>query len=117
MSFNGYYVYYIDIYTNVEYIQIFVCIFVCICYISFMGTVFYFKSLFFIIHTLDHEPPHVTVYYPSKKNYEAKARVNLLTCTVIDSIGFSLKSLKTIEKLTKQKQELLLERWYETRPK
>lgn len=70
-----------------------------------------------MIHTLDHNPPHVTVYKGRPDNYEAKARINIETCKVIDSEGFSKKEENILELLAKQNKIDFMEAWYETRPK
>ena len=80
-----------------------------------MPTVLTIRNLMFMIHTRDHNPPHVTIYCGVPDDWQANARVNLENCQVMDSTGFKNKDIKIIEALCIVNRESFLEVWYETR--
>lgn len=82
----------------------------------YMPTVLRVFSFLWIIHTNDHEPAHVTVYKGTPDNYEAKARIEIVTGRVIDSEGLKSSALEKMSTVTIEFRELLQERWNETRP-
>lgn len=81
-----------------------------------MGTVLRILNVIFMIHTRDHNPPHVTVYQGNPKNFDAKARIEIETSEVMDSVGFSARALKKLQAVVDQEREFFMEKWNETRP-
>ena len=83
----------------------------------YIGTVLRVLGLLFVIHTRDHEPPHVTIYKGTPDNYEAVARIEIATSRVISSNGFRSRLLKILEGIVKSQTRYLMEKWNESRPK
>ena len=81
-----------------------------------MPTVKVINKLLFIIHTNDHNPPHVTIYFGLPESHEAKARVEIDTGIIMCSFGFSVKSLRMLQKEIVENKEFYYEKWTETRP-
>ena len=69
-------------------------------------------NLIFMIHTDEHGHPHVTIYFPRRKNFERMAKVQIKDQRVLDSVGFGAKDLKIIKAIVKQEADLLLEAWH-----
>ena len=82
-----------------------------------MGTVLRVLGLLFVIHTRDHEPPHVTIYQGTPQNYEAVARIEIMTGRIISSRRFSVKRLGLLVTIVQAEREYLKEKWDESRPK
>jgi len=86
-----------------------------------MPTVPIVKSLLFLIHTRDHDPPHVTVFYGTPEKFEAKARVVISTGEFLkrkkSESEFSSKDKKLIQKIVEQNRAKFMEDWNETRSK
>jgi hypothetical protein len=55
------------------------------------------------------------VYYGNPKSFEAKARIDIIKCELMDSQGFSSKALKEILIICENKKDLFLEVWHDTR--
>ena len=67
--------------------------------------------MLFIIHTKDHDPAHVHVYFGTPKDHEARARVQLQNVEIIDSDAFTGSDLKKIEDRCEKRKEEFLTEW------
>lgn len=87
----------------------------------YMPTVLIVKNLLFMIHTLDHNPPHVTVFYGTPEKFEAKARVEIESGKFLKNKAgekeFSSKDKRLIQQIVEQNKENFMEVWNESRPK
>ena len=83
----------------------------------YMGTVLRVLGLLFIIHTRDHEPPHVTIYQGTPRDYEAVARIEIETSRLMSSKGFRKRLLNLLEETVRAERKYLMEKWNESRPK
>ncbi len=72
-----------------------------------------YKGISVWIYYNDHGYPHVEIYKGKPEKYEAHMKLNLLDFSIIESTGFSERSIRIIqEKLRPYKANLLLD-WYE----
>lgn len=76
-----------------------------------MPTLLIYRNVMFIIHTRDRGFPHVTVYQGTPETFEAMAKIRLDRVKILESRGFSAKSLKLLLALTEQNQADWLEEW------
>lgn len=73
-----------------------------------MGTVAIYGNVRIVIHTKDHQPPHVHAIAP-----DAEAVFNLKTMQLIRSRGFDTKSVTKIRQFIEDRQDELMEAWNE----
>lgn len=73
-----------------------------------MPTVYETKNLRIVIHTDDHDPPHVHVIGP-----DAEAKITIADLNCYFNKGFSSRDIKRIISYLKQRQAQLQEKWDE----
>ena len=81
-------------------------------YLMSMGTVFIFRSVKFVIRTNDHNPPHVHII-----RGDCEAKIEIKGRRIIRSMGYSSNDIKRIVKFMEEREDLLLEAWYEIHKK
>jgi hypothetical protein len=78
-----------------------------------MGEIFRFGNTIVRIWSNDHKPPHVEVFSPSMKNWEAKAKFRIQDLVCIENSGFSEKDIQLIQRFLEKRREKLAEKWRE----
>ncbi len=73
-----------------------------------MGTIFIFRNIRIVIHSKDHEPPHIHAISPKG---EAKIELDSLKCFFCR--GYTERDLKMILEFISEKKEILLEAWHD----
>jgi hypothetical protein len=73
-----------------------------------VGTVFVFRNIRIVIHSNDHEPPHIHAVSP-----KGKAKIELTTLECYYCRGYTSKDLKMILKFVTEHKETLMEAWNE----
>ena len=78
-----------------------------------MGELFRFGNIIVRIWSNDHKPPHVEVFWPSMKGFEAKAKFRIEDLVCIENSGFTAKDLKLIRKLLEERHHRIIDKWRE----
>ena len=76
-----------------------------------MPTVLVIKKLLFVIHTRDHQPPHVEVYFGNPETYEAWAKVRIDKVELLEAEGFTSSDLDQIVRICQARQKFLSSEW------
>ncbi|TAF73180.1 MAG: DUF4160 domain-containing protein [Bacteroidetes bacterium] len=71
-----------------------------------MPTLLLLDGFRFSFYSLEHNPPHVHV-----SKGDAKAKINLIDCSLIDNQGLKPQDLKLAIELVAQNKIMFLEKW------
>jgi hypothetical protein len=78
-----------------------------------MGEIFRFGRIIIRIWSNDHNPPHVEAFWPSMKNWEAKAKFKIEDLSCLECQGFSAKDVRAIARELKKRHSKIIQKWRE----